>query len=146
MCEPIYIAGKGNADGPLIKACKQVFTWNKPQQLIVVIWHPEWKDDEEFWDAVAANLTDTKEGTRTLITFFGASIDEMRNGDGGDRLPLLFRLLGRDPDSRSGCCPITAFTRLGKAPIQFDPNDPDTKLILSSNEALELCIHERKRD
>jgi hypothetical protein len=139
MSGPIYIAGKKN--GPLVKACQQVFRWTEPNGLIVVIWHGDWKDNDEFWMELANTMSSAmvKKRTRTLITFFGASIDEMRSKDGGDRLPLLFRLLGRDPDSRDGCCPITDFKQLGQAPIVFDPNDPETALILESNKTMGLC-------
>ncbi len=142
MSEPIYIAGKKNSS--LAKACQQVFRWAEADGLIVVIWHRDWKDDGEFWGALANTMSTAEKGSRTLIAFFGDSIEEMLGEDGGDRLPLIFRLLGRDTDSRDGCCRITDFKRLDKMPISFDPTDQETALIVKSNKIMGLCHNEPK--
>lgn len=142
MVEATYIGGKGEGEGPLVKACQQVFTWEGAGDLIVVIWHSDWKDDPEFWNKVAKTMAKAEPGTRTLITFFGESLDQMRSADGGDRLPLLFRLLGRVPFAREGCCRITDFERLGKAPVPFNPADAETALLLRSNQIMGLSFVE----
>ncbi|MEM6915235.1 MAG: hypothetical protein AAF491_01620 [Verrucomicrobiota bacterium] len=142
MSEGIYIAGKGGKDGALVKTCQMVFRWTGDGKVIVVFWHGDWSDDEAFWIQVASVMKTARKGDRTLITFFSSSIDEMRKQKGGDRLPLLFRLLGRDPDSRRGCCQITDFQRLGNAPLLYDPEAHETKRILKSNQILGLIANE----
>lgn len=137
----IYIG----ADGPLRKACQQTFKWAGKGKVIVVIWHTGWKNAPRNWLHLARVMKcaeKVKTRPRTLITFFGASIDEFIAQEGGDRLPLLFRLLGRDPASRDGCCPITNFARLGQAPIPFNSNDPETSLILRTNKLMGLSCDE----
>ena len=140
MSKLICIAGKER--GPLVKACEQVFRWTGENPVIVVIWHRDWKDDGDYWRLIAETMSNAKPKTRTLIALFGVSVDEILGEDGGDRLPLIFRLLGRDTASRDGCCQITDFKRLGKTPISFDPTDPETALILQSNRILGLCHNE----
>jgi len=136
MGDALFITGK--QDGPLERACQQVFGWTREQELIVVVWHPSWRDDEEFWRRIAQRMHKQNSRASTLVVHFGGSLEEMKNGDGGDRLPLLFRLLGRDPQSRQGCCPITDFQHLGEASIDFNPDDSETSLILEGNRIMEL--------
>jgi len=131
MAEIIFIAG--TEDGPLEKACQRVFGWDQHQNLIVIVWHAEWRNKKDFWDRIAKTMAAQTSRASTLVVFFGDSIEAIRSGDGGDRLPLLLRLLGRDPQSRHGCCPITDFPHLGGAPIAFDRTDPETALILKGN-------------
>ncbi|MBE0541749.1 MAG: hypothetical protein IH623_10225 [Verrucomicrobia bacterium] len=133
------------ADGPLRKACRQIFEWKGDPKVIVVIRHEGWVGSTHYWRRLAKVIqcVEKKRITaRALITFFGSSVDEMLGRDGGDRLPLIFRLLGRDTASRDGCCRITDLKRLGKTPIPFDPNDPETALILQSNKIMGLCFNE----
>ena len=132
--------------GPLRKVCRQTFEWKGDSKVIVAIWHDGWVGSTHYWRRLARVMhcvEKKKLKVRTLITFFDSSIDAFREREGGDRLPLLFRLLGRDPDSRDGCCPITDFERLGNAPIPFDPDSPETALILESNKSLGLYFNEQ---
>jgi hypothetical protein len=139
----IYI-GTG---GSLRRICRQHFEWKGDGKVIVVIWHPEWKGANGHWLKLARVMKRAEKARmriRTLIAFFGASIDEFFDKDAGDRLPLLFRLLGRDPASRAGCCPITDFDRMGNAPIPFEPAKAETALILKANGIMGLCYNESK--
>ena len=130
----------------LRNACRKIFEWKGESKVIVVIWHDEWKKVDRHWLKLARVMkraAKAKAPARTLITFFGASIDEFLDKEGGDRLPLLFRLLGRDPASRTGCCPITDFEKLGMAPQAFTPPAQETALILRSNKIMGLCYDEQ---
>lgn len=136
MGEITFIAG--NEGGTLEKACKQVFSWAKDHKLIVVVWHPEWMDDEKFWRRVAVTMAGQNSKVSTLVVSFDDTLEEMRNGDGGARLPLLFRLLGRDSQSHHGCCQITDFPHLGGAVVEFDPSDLETSIVLDGNRIMGL--------
>jgi hypothetical protein len=131
-----FITGKEG--GSLEKACQQVFDWTKDQKLIIVIWHSEWKDEVVFWRRIAETMASQTTKVSTLVVYFGDSLEAMKADEGGDRLPLLFRLLGRGSESRHGCCRITDFARLGGAIADFDPNAPETKLIIEGNRIMGL--------
>lgn len=136
MGDIIFIAGQEK--GVLERACHQVFGWTKEQKLIVVIWHPEWKNNEDYWKRIAETMASQTNKVWTLVVYFGDSLEAMKGDDGGDRLSLLFRLLGRDSESRHGCCRITDFPRLGGAIAEFDPNTPETKMIIEGNRIMGL--------
>lgn len=126
------------AEGPLYAACEKTLGWQCSDKLIIVIWHEGWADKGNYWKDLAKAIAVSQGGTRTLITFFGDTMEDFQEKEGGHMLPLLFRLLGRDPNIRSGCCPITDFERLGRSLLPFDPNDPETALILRANKILGL--------
>jgi len=138
MSRTIYIG----ATGPLKRACQKVFQWNLEGDIVVVLWHKGWAETPRFWrhlECVMRCFIKKGHKARTLVAFFEHSIDFYREEQGGHLLPLLFRLLGRDPNSLHGCCRITDFSRLGGSLLEFDPiGDPETALILKGNRIMGL--------
>jgi hypothetical protein len=138
LMSPVTYIG---AEGPLEKACRQVFTWKLPNEmpLIVVLWHEGWESQQSYWTTLENRMRNQSDVCLTLVTYFGHSIEEFRKKEGGRFLPLLFRLLGQDPDFPRGCCSITDFERIGSAPVIYDPvNDQETLLRNKVNQILGL--------
>ena len=114
---PTYLGDEN--EGPLIRACKTVFRWPNPEDLIVVIWHEGWNTKPNYWAALRDAILSRSNDFAVVVTFFGGSLSEFRTRPGGHLLPLLFRLLNMDPEHPAGCCSITDFCRLGKAPVNI---------------------------
>ena len=144
MSRTIYIG----ATRPLKRACQHVFQWNLQEDIVIVLWHTGWSENPRYWrhlESVMRCFIKNKRQARTLVAFFEPRIELYREeaGKGESRqaqlLPLVLRLLGRDPLSPSGCCRIADFKRLGESLLKFDPiGDPETALILKGNRIMGL--------
>ena len=114
------------SDGPLRKACEQVFRWKSDQQLLVVLWHTGWIwDGASYWEALHTELEKSEKEVRILIAIEGATPDVDGKRESNRVLKALLRALVTDlepghPPAQTvagGWCRLTDFARLWEASL-----------------------------
>lgn len=127
-------------DGPLQKACEQVFQWQDTETLIVVLWHTGWIwGGQNHWEALHKELDEATSEIRILITISGENPDVDGTPESRRALKALLLALAADTDVSDdpykeilgGWCRITDFKQLAAARVLWKTDQQSSLLALA---------------
>lgn len=120
------------SEGPLQRACEQVFGWQNDVDLIVILWHEGWIwGGSSYWEALRDKLTNVQKEVRILVTFAGETPDADGTPESRRALRALLRALNLDIEAgdrektsdHGGWCRITNFNRLAHSTVCWLRNE-----------------------
>jgi hypothetical protein len=127
------------ARGPLLKACRQTFSWQTGVRTLVILWHDGWLWDS-YWGDLLEHLADIQAGqeARILIAIFDEKPDD-GSKPANQALRALLLALAADTagngtpqcDDLGGWSRITDFERLSKAGVLWCREQESSLLALS---------------